>query len=161
MVLSPWESAWRYGFMPEESPISITGQEFEEARRLGKPCFCFVVDETFEWPTEYKEEGQGAEQLNAFKARIDAELVRTTFTNPDHLSRQVLSSLNRWEKGQHRLTLDAATALLSGPESIDDAKQMVADVLTQNEIEYTLRRALGLVRGGVRHHGARHRGVHP
>ena len=129
--------AWRYGFMPEESPISITEQEFEEARRLGKPCFCFVVDETFEWPAEYKEEGQGAEQLNAFKARIDAELVRTTFTNPDHLSRQVLSSLNRWEKDQHKLTLDAANALLSGPESIDDAKQMVADVLTQNEIEYT------------------------
>jgi hypothetical protein len=129
--------AWRYGFVPEGSPISITEQEFEEARRLGKPCFCFVVDETFDWPVEHKEDGPGTDQLQAFKARIDAELVRTTFTNPDNLSRQVLSSLNRWEKGQHKLTLDAANALLSGPQSVDDAKQLVADVLTENEVEYT------------------------
>jgi hypothetical protein len=129
--------AWRYGFMPEGSPVSITEQEFDEARRLGKPCFCFVGDEAHEWPAELREEAPGADQLKAFKARIDAELVRTTFTNPDNLSRQVLSSLNRWEKGQHKLTLDAASALLSGPQSIDDAKQMVADVLAENEIEYT------------------------
>lgn len=128
--------AWRYGFVPEGTPTSITEQEFDEARRLGKPCFCFVVDETHEWPAELREEGAGAELIKAFKARIDAELVRTTFTTPDNLSRQVLSSLNRWEKNQHKLTLDAATALLSGPSSIDDAKQMVADVLAQNEVAY-------------------------
>jgi hypothetical protein len=39
--------AWRYGFIPPGSEISITGQEFEEAQRLEKPCFCFVVEEDY------------------------------------------------------------------------------------------------------------------
>lgn len=133
--------AWRYGFIPPGSTTSITEQEFEEARRLGKPCFCFMIDEKHEWPAELKEEGQGAETLKALKARIESELVRTTFTTPDNLSRQVLSSLNRWEKDQHKLTLDAATALLSGPSSIEDAQQMIGDVLEEREIEFEFDRS--------------------
>ena len=92
--------AWRYGFMPPDSKISITEQEFEEARLLEKPCFCFMVEEGYDWPVQFKEEGKGAELLKKFKARLDATLVRTTFTTPDSLARKVLSSLARWDDRQ-------------------------------------------------------------
>jgi formylglycine-generating enzyme required for sulfatase activity len=90
--------AWRYGFVPEGAEISITEQEFDEAERLEKPRFCFTVDEEFEWPDEHREKGIGARALREFKARIDATLVRDTFTTPEHLANKVLESLIRWEK---------------------------------------------------------------
>jgi formylglycine-generating enzyme required for sulfatase activity len=90
--------AWRYGFIPEGSEISITEQEFIEAEKLGKPRFCFVVDETYDWPEEYREQGIEAQLLRDFKARIDATLVRATFTTPDDLAIKVLASLQRWER---------------------------------------------------------------
>lgn len=130
--------AWRYGFIPKGSKTSITQQEFDEARRLGKPCFCFVLDEKYEWPAEYKEEGKGAELLAKFKAKIDAQLVRTTFTTPDSLARKVLSSLARWEKEQHKLTLEIATELLSGISTMEQAQQMITDVFEERGIEYEI-----------------------
>jgi formylglycine-generating enzyme required for sulfatase activity len=90
--------AWRYGFVPPGTVASITEQEFDEARRLGKPCFCFIVDEGCDWPAEFREQGDGAQRLGEFKARIDATLVRTTFTTPEDLAVKVLASLERWER---------------------------------------------------------------
>jgi formylglycine-generating enzyme required for sulfatase activity len=90
--------AWRYGFVPPGATVSITEQEFEEAQRLGKPCFCFLVDRGFDWPAEFREQGDGERRLREFKARVDATLVRTTFTTPDDLAVKVLASLERWER---------------------------------------------------------------
>jgi len=92
--------AWRYGFIPEDAEISITEQEFVEAEKLGKPCFCFLVDEQYDWPEVHREKGIGARLLRDFKARINAKLVRTTFTTPDDLATKVLASIQRWEREQ-------------------------------------------------------------
>jgi hypothetical protein len=92
--------AWRYGFVPPDSEVSITEEEFLEAQRLGKPRFCFMVDDTYAWPDEYMEGGLSARLLRDFKARIDAELVRTIFTTPEDLAQRVLASLSRWEREQ-------------------------------------------------------------
>jgi len=88
--------AWRYGFIPEGAEISITEQEFVEAERLKKPRFCFIIDEQCDWPEEDVEKGIGARLLRDFKARLDATLVRDTFTTPDDLATKVLASLQRW-----------------------------------------------------------------
>jgi formylglycine-generating enzyme required for sulfatase activity len=90
--------AWRYGFVPPGATVSITEQEFDEAQRLGKPCFCFVVDGKADWPAEFREQGDGERRLREFKARVDATLVRTTFTTPEDLAVKVLASLERWER---------------------------------------------------------------
>lgn len=128
--------AWRYGFIPPGSSTSITEQEYDEAQRLGKPCFCFTIDDTHAWPDELREGGESAELLRAFKARIDAERVRTTFTTPDNLALKVGSSLTRWEKKQHKLTYEAASELLAGVSSLDDANQLVGEMLEAQEVEF-------------------------
>lgn len=90
--------AWRYGFIPPDSEVSITEQEYLEAEKLGKPRFCFVVDEGHNWPEEFKEKGISARLLRDFKTKLDATLVRTTFTTPNDLAMKVLASLQRWER---------------------------------------------------------------
>lgn len=90
--------AWRYGYIPAGANVSITEQEFIEAEKLGKPCFCFMVEENHDWPDEYREQGRPAELLRDFKSRLDTKLVRTTFTTPADLATKVLASLQRWER---------------------------------------------------------------
>jgi hypothetical protein len=90
--------AWRYGYIPPGAEVSITEQEFIEAERLAKPCFIFMADETYPWPETFKEEGLSARLLRDFKARLDARLVRTTFTSPEDLAMKVLASLQRYER---------------------------------------------------------------
>ncbi|HEX7182095.1 MAG TPA: DUF4062 domain-containing protein [Thermoanaerobaculia bacterium] len=85
--------AWRYGFVPDGHTVSITEEELREARRRNKPCFCFVVDEGFDWPAEHREDGEGGRKLRELKAWIDANLMRTTFTTPDDLTTRVLTTL--------------------------------------------------------------------
>src|SRR5262245_22942223 len=87
--------AWRYGYIPAGTEVSITEQEFIEAERLGKPCFIFMVDESHPWPEAFREAGLPGELLRDFKTRLDTKLVRTTFTSPDDLAKRVLASLQR------------------------------------------------------------------
>jgi hypothetical protein len=95
--------AHRYGFIPEGDEKSITEQEFDLARELGKLCFCYVVDEDHPWRPKMIEGEPGKSKLAAFKARLEAGLlVRDTFTTPDNLALKVASRLGRWlaEHGQ-------------------------------------------------------------
>ncbi|MBI5931666.1 MAG: DUF4062 domain-containing protein [Chloroflexi bacterium] len=89
--------AWRYGYIPEGANRSITEMEFDRARDLEKPIFCFVVDEDQAWPDEFIEGGAGSQLLRKFKKKIDTSYVRATFTTPDDLSKKVLATLNRWQ----------------------------------------------------------------
>lgn len=90
--------AWRYGNKPSASSISITEMEYDHAVKLGKPMFCFLVDEDYDWPDEFTEGGEGGRKLTQFKRKIDKNLTRTTFTSPEELTTKVLASLNRYER---------------------------------------------------------------
>lgn len=93
--------AWRYGYVPEEADCSIIEMEFRSATELGKPRFCFFIDETYPWPDEFRENGFARRLLADFKARIDKTQIRTTFTTPEDLKAKMLASLIRWEREQH------------------------------------------------------------
>lgn len=91
--------AGRYGYVPPFSEFSVTEQELHEARRLGRPCFCFLVEEGFAWPEEHREAGEGGIRLTRLKEQIRRDLTFARFTTPDHLANVVLASLSRWERG--------------------------------------------------------------
>lgn len=88
--------AWRYGHVPTGSERSITEEEFHEARRLGKDCLCFEVEETHPWPPGLREEGLAAERLRAFKEHVRSQLTVKRFTTPDTLEDAVQASIIRW-----------------------------------------------------------------
>jgi len=131
--------AWRYGYIPAGSAVSITEQEFIEANRLGKPCFCFVVDENYPWPEASKEPGEAARLLRDFKSRLDARLVRTTFTTPEDLALKVLASLQRYEREQLKKQQDEPAAAINrnvveGRRDFEAAMPQLASLERQTEV---------------------------
>lgn len=86
--------AWRYGWQPRQSEPSITEQEFDYARLLGKKCLCYIVDEDSPWVPVHIDQGDAAIRLKAFKAKVSG-LVRSKFTTPDNLAKQVAADLAR------------------------------------------------------------------
>jgi hypothetical protein len=104
--------AWRYGHIPEGSQISITEQEYREARRLKKECLLFLVDEGFDWPPEMRETGDGAARLAAFKKELQRDAVVKTFTTPESLVSFVDASLIRWLQSQTMASMEDFLGLM-------------------------------------------------
>jgi hypothetical protein len=86
--------AWRYGWQPSITSLSITEQEFDYASKLGKKCLCYVVDENHPWSPSHIDHGEPADHLVAFKRKV-GNLVRSRFTTPDNLAKQVAADLSR------------------------------------------------------------------
>jgi formylglycine-generating enzyme required for sulfatase activity len=72
--------AHRYGFIPKGSQTSITQQEYELAKKLGKPRLCFIVDKSFLWLPEFIEKEKYAE-LEAFIKKVKDENTVTFFSD--------------------------------------------------------------------------------
>jgi CheY-like chemotaxis protein len=88
--------AHRYGFIPEDSQLSITEMEYRHALRRHMPMFCFFVDEDFPWRPAFVESEPGRTKLQAFKTQIGLEVVRDTFTTPEDLAFKVAASLGKY-----------------------------------------------------------------
>ncbi len=86
--------AWRYGWQSSESSVSITEEEFDYARHLGKRCLCYLIDEKHPWPPTLMDETPSAERLRKFKSKVSV-LVKSCFTTPENLAMQVAADLAR------------------------------------------------------------------
>lgn len=82
--------ALRYGFIPEGAGISITEMEYVHAKQLGKPIYCFILDEENQpWLQKWVEDETGKSRLKDFKKRIQKVHVCDYFTSPDDLRAKV------------------------------------------------------------------------
>ena len=88
--------AWRYGYIPDGSDLSITEQEHQYAKSLGRPCLCYFIDEKYPWIPGFIEEGPAKEKLKLFKNKIEKEHVRATFKEPLHLENNIIRDLSNW-----------------------------------------------------------------
>jgi len=94
--------AFRYGFIPPDSTTSVTEQEFERARREGKRCLCYFKDEANVPPVtdpNLIESEDSRNLLEAFKHRIETELVRGRFTSPEDLAAKLAVDIARLQAG--------------------------------------------------------------
>ena len=95
--------AHRYGYIPAGMTKSVTEQEYDEAIRLGLPRLMYLVDQDYAWPPEFVEQdAQAQERLAAFRARVEANEVRSLFTTPENLATQVATDLARFQSEQQR-----------------------------------------------------------
>ena len=83
--------AHRYGWIPENDILSITEQEFDEARRHNKPCYCYIVDSSHPWPPIHIEY-PALDKVKRLHSKVNL-LVRAKFTTPDNLAKQASSDL--------------------------------------------------------------------
>jgi hypothetical protein len=92
--------AYRYGYCPPGSEKSVTEMELDEAERLGKPCFIFIVENGCTEPLLEKERESNEiaqQRLQRLIARLESNYVRATFTTPADLAQKVVNSLSRWD----------------------------------------------------------------
>lgn len=104
--------AWRYGWVPEASEVSITEQEFDRARAAGADCLCYVVDEQVAWPPDQIDKGKAASRLAKLKKKV-GRLVVSKFTTPDDLAKKVAADLARL------IRKDSAATAKADPLSLD------------------------------------------
>jgi tetratricopeptide (TPR) repeat protein len=105
--------AHRYGYVPPkelggDGEHSITWLEVDAAKRAGKPVFAFLVDPNAPWiavkeqdrlvsePEKSQEIIKAVQKLQEFKAYLDRECVRPTFTNADDLATHVTIALAKY-----------------------------------------------------------------
>ncbi len=86
--------AHRYGYIPAGADVSITEQEYDHAKKLGKPIFGFIVDENHPWPPKFIEHAQQA-KLDAFLSKVKRQPVEF-FTTPDNLAHNIATSVGRY-----------------------------------------------------------------
>ncbi len=86
--------AHRYGFIPDGQQKSITQQEYELAKVLGKDCLCFIVQKGFPWNPEFIE-FEKQKDLKEFLAIVQKEKTVTSFTTPNDFENKLSASLGK------------------------------------------------------------------
>jgi hypothetical protein len=93
--------AHRYGWIPRGATTSITEQEFDRAKALGKPCYCYKVSPSYPWAPDMMER-DAESKLLVFLKKV-SELVRSEFTTPDDLARKLAADLNAHAIAGHEM----------------------------------------------------------
>jgi len=86
--------AHRYGYIPKDSDVSITEQEYNHAQKLGKPIFGFIVNEDHAWSPKHIEHDK-KDKLNAFLSKVKKQPIEF-FTTPDNLASSIASSVGHY-----------------------------------------------------------------
>ncbi|HSS22097.1 MAG TPA: DUF4062 domain-containing protein [Pyrinomonadaceae bacterium] len=139
--------AYRYGFIPPGSDISITEAEFQQAKRTNRPQFCFLLDGKHPWPKSLVENEPGASKLERLKSEIESTLVRDTFTTPEDLAYKVAASLGgyintsliRVTSGLRDLIENTAGASKADRKAVVDALASALEIANRT-VRYIARR---------------------
>lgn len=140
--------AHRYGYVPTDSPVSITEQEFNFAQEKKKPAFCFFVDDDYAWLPRHIEPEPGQSKLKAFKDRIKTRVVRDTFTTPEDLAFKVSTSLGYFLITRDVTKVRPQEALQGTPEALPEIHSIPPPTASPREIygaEYSRTSRLFLV----------------
>ena len=113
--------AYRYGYVPDDSDISITEMEYDRAVELDKPRLIFFIHEEHSVTGKDVETVDGAAKLEALKERIGKDRVAAFFKSPEDLRGHVVEALGEFRKN------------LEGNEP-DDPKATVAKFHRQTTI---------------------------
>lgn len=107
--------ALRYGFIPEGAEVSITEMEYLHAKKLGKPIYCFLLDEENQpWLKKWIEGEPGKAKLENFKKRIQKVHVCDYFTTPDDLRAKVSNALSHYVANHHET--DSQSPIYQSPK---------------------------------------------
>ncbi|MGH7454175.1 MAG: DUF4062 domain-containing protein, partial [bacterium] len=87
--------AHRFGFVPKRKKKSITQQEYELAKKLNKPCFCFIVAPEHAWSPAFIE-FEKRDALNAFLDTVKKEKVVEHFKEAHDFANKLTSALGKW-----------------------------------------------------------------
>lgn len=111
--------AHRYGFIAPGRRLSITEEEFDHARHLGKPIFGFVVHDDHPWPPRLVDVEPAKSQLVELKLKLNNLITRDVFTTPEDLAVRVATSVGRYLAKGRRDELTARVKQSLGQAGLD------------------------------------------
>lgn len=91
--------AHRYGYVPEDSDISVTEIEYERAVSHRLTRLIFLMHEDHYVTASSVEKGEGAVKLEALKERLKGELIVKEFKSAADLRAHVVNSLAKYQQG--------------------------------------------------------------
>lgn len=87
--------AWRYGFIPPGYDKSITELEFRKASEADIPKLIFLLDESVEWPSKYRDTGKKLAQITGLREEFKLCRIVGWFHSPHQLASEVQSAIHR------------------------------------------------------------------
>ena len=90
--------AFRYGYIPRGSSVSLTEMEYQRAVERGIPRLIFLMDDSHPLTMADVERGEGASKLDALRTRLQTERVVNYFTSSAQLQAQVIHSLSQYRQ---------------------------------------------------------------
>lgn len=125
--------AHRYGFVPDDSEVSITQAEYEAAPN---DRFIYLVDTNTPWLPNHIDKGASADRLTKFKTTLKRHHICNSFTTPDNLAKSVVADVSRAARSRDIKPIDQLE-VVSGGEPIDWGNERIT--------RYEDRRYLNLV----------------
>jgi tetratricopeptide (TPR) repeat protein len=126
--------AHRYGYIETGHERSVTEIEFDYAGERGLDRLCFMVDNDYSWPKSAIDR-KNAEELEAFKAKIDKTVIRALFTTVEDFRQKLLQALVNWQEWRAARSgeLDAIFATTAEdipgqPETLVGRDELVAEI---------------------------------
>ncbi len=95
--------AFRYGYIPPNSTISLIEQEYLQAKKSDKFILCFMLDDDTPWQTKNIDSVDSLSKLKNLKTRIQQERVVEYFTSPDNLAMKVANAIGRYTQEQPQI----------------------------------------------------------
>jgi tetratricopeptide (TPR) repeat protein len=122
--------AHRYGSILEDEELSITEQEFLNAKSKGIPVFCFMINDEQAWPPKMMEtDVTKKRKLDDFKAKLLREKTVDYFTSPADLGMKIGTTIGNHLTKIANSRMPSSKSLSSIP--IATAKQTTSSLPSQ------------------------------
>jgi DNA-binding XRE family transcriptional regulator len=112
--------AWRYGFIPEGTQLSITELEYQAARQAGKPCIILLLSEEAPWPARLIDADRRA--IESLRTRLSKAHVVSFFNGRHDIAARLYESLRSYEQ-----SVGNSTTLEDLREQIDGAFDQIVE----------------------------------
>ena len=114
-----------HGSSPDQTEDSYTAREYQEAVSVGVSRLAFLTEEDVFYPGYYRESDEQWQRQQAFRKRLNQELIRDTFATPEELASKVSTALGNWAMQQTK-PLPVIGATLAGSGALAQGNHAVA-----------------------------------
>lgn len=110
----------RYGSVDEESGLSYSQMEYNEAIKNKIPTLIYIMSEEQPIPAKFVDKGEKAEKLAEFKNILKKQHTVSFFTSPDDLGKKIVKDVMDTLLTLEKISFDSSKALLEQDEDYEN-----------------------------------------